>query len=72
MTGIYLTPLLEDLSIPVQNDGFTCGSWMVAAAEAITMGLENGVQLKDIRKALAALAAVMKERHEENLRKSGR
>jgi hypothetical protein len=72
MTGIYLAPVIGDLSTWVQVDGFTCGSWMVAAAETITSGVETGAPLTDIKKALRALAAGMKDRHTGNLKKFGR
>lgn len=72
MTGVYTrVDTIHELSRWVQEDGYTCGTWMVQAATTIVKYLIKGATPKEIDEALYELRKSIQALHEEALAKRG-
>ena len=60
-TQLLSSPTLVDLSAAVQQDGHTCGTWMLEAARLILQLRLSGVNLTDIGTFHAELLALQKQ-----------
>lgn len=68
MTGVYTrVDRINDFSLSLQNDGYTCGTWMVESATTIVSMLQAGAGLNEIQDALRDLQKVIQELHRQNL-----
>lgn len=75
MTGVYTrVDNIVDLSKDLQEDGYTCGTWMIESATRIVTILANGGNVKDIQESMSVIGAVVRELHEQKLKlvESGR
>jgi len=68
MTGVYTRANnIVDLSEYLQQDGYTCGTWMIESASKIVNILEIGGSVEDVKDALKLIGAVVKELHRQNI-----
>ncbi|MCF6405473.1 ankyrin repeat domain-containing protein [Chitinophaga filiformis] len=69
MTGVYTrVDNIVDLSDDLQEDGYTCGTWMIESASKIVTILENGGSVQDLHDSLSVIGAVVEELHKQNLK----
>lgn len=68
MTGVYTrVDNITDLSATLQDDGFTCGTWVINAATTIVRLLDQGSEIEEIQEALRNLKESIQELHQQNL-----
>ncbi|HEX6898680.1 MAG TPA: ankyrin repeat domain-containing protein [Thermoanaerobaculia bacterium] len=68
MTGVYTrTDNLVDLSDDLQEDGYTCGTWLIQSATTIVQRLQDGTSLDNLRLALRNLGVGIEELHTQTL-----
>jgi len=69
MTGIYTAvDNVTDFSKWLQDDGYTCGTWMIESATKIVRILQNGGDIEEVENSLELISVVVKELHRQNLK----